>query len=487
MPVSLQLKNQHLLWRAGFGPAAGDITALPTIPTDQLLDSMFKASARKPEYLDVASNVLDGLGKGIDEIVKMQQDPEKNKEQRKKMQKANREGIRSLNLGWMREMTDSNEQMREKMSLFWHGHFACRVINVYYQQLLLDAVRQNALGNFGDLLRAVSRSAAMINFLNNQQNRKKHPNENFAREVMELFTLGRGNYTENDVKEAARAFTGWGANIKGEFQFRPFQHDDDSKTILGKTGRFDGDDMIDILLEQKQTARFITTKIWRYFVNEQKVDTEKVNWLADRFYDSHYDISKLMRDIFSASWFYDAANIGSKIKSPVELVIGMQRIMPMTLQNEDILLYIQRALGQFLFYPPNVAGWPGGRQWIDSSTLILRLRMPRLIFDAEEFAVTPKDDDDVSGGMMDDKEMKKLKKISGGRIIRADIKWDEVEQAFAQTDKAKLTDALISTLLQTPAVSFAKNIMNEPLQEDKGKIIRETYINLMSTPEYQLC
>lgn len=486
MPISLQLKNQHLLWRAGFGPAAGDITALPSIPTDQLLDSMFKASAPKPGYLDIASNVLDGLGKGIDDVVKMAQDPEKNKEQRKKMQQANREGIRNLNLAWLREMTNSNEQLREKMSLFWHGHFACRVINVYYQQLLLDEIRQHALGNFGDLLRAVSRSAAMINFLNNQQNRKKHPNENFAREVMELFTLGRGNYTENDVKEAARAFTGWGANIKGEFQFRPFQHDDDPKTILGKTGRFDGDDMIDILLEQKQTARFITTKIWRYFVNEQKVDTEKVNWLADRFYTSGYDISKLMRDIFSASWFYDAAHIGSKIKSPVELVVGMQRIMPMTLQNEDILLYVQRALGQILFYPPNVAGWPGGRQWIDSSTLILRLRMPRLIFDAEEFAVTPKTDDDVAGGM-ENMEMKKLKKISGGRIIRADIKWDEVEKAFVQTGKAKLTDTLISTLLQTPSVSFAKNIMNEPLQEDKGKIIRETYINLMSTPEYQLC
>lgn len=487
MPVSLQLKNQHLLWRAGFGPAAGDVTALPAIPTNQLLDNMFTASARKPEYLDIVSNAIQGLGKGIGDVIKMAEDPEKNKEQRKKIQQANREGIRNLNIAWLAEMTDSNQQLREKMSLFWHGHFACRVINVYYQQLLLDEIRKNALGNFGDLLRAVSRSAAMINFLNNQQNRKKHPNENFAREVMELFTLGRGNYTETDIKEAARAFTGWGADIKGEFQFRPFQHDDDSKTILGKTGRFDGDDVIDILLEQKQTARFITTKIWRYFVNEQKVDTEKVNWLADRFYESHYDISKLMRDIFSASWFYDTVNIGSKIKSPVELIVGMQRMMPMTLQNNDVLLYVQRALGQILFYPPNVAGWPGGRQWIDSSTLILRLRIPRLIFDAEEFAVKPKDDDDVSGGMEDKNEMKKLKKIAGGRVIRADIRWSEVEKAFGQTDKAKLTDALINTLLQTPTISFSKSIINEPLQEDKGKIIRETYINLMSTPEYQLC
>ena len=122
-----------------------------------------------------------------------------------------REGVRNLNLAWMNEMVNSDAQLREKMSFFWHGHFACRNLNVFYQQGLLDVIRNNALGNFRDLLTEVSKTAAMLNFLNNQQNRKDHPNENFAREVMELFTLGRGNYTENDVKEAARAFTGWGA------------------------------------------------------------------------------------------------------------------------------------------------------------------------------------------------------------------------------------------------------------------------------------
>ena len=130
----------------------------------------------------------------------------------------------------------------------------------FFQQQLLNIIRENALGNFGELLREVSKSPAMLSFLNNQQNKKQHPNENFAREVMELFTMGRGNYTENDVKEGARAFTGWGFNLQGEFVNRPFQHDNGKKTFLGKTGNFDGDDIIDILLEQKQTAKFITQK-----------------------------------------------------------------------------------------------------------------------------------------------------------------------------------------------------------------------------------
>src|SRR5204863_9435969 len=143
------------------------------------------------------------------------------------------------------------------MAFFWHGHFACRNLNVFYQQGLLDIIRRNALGSFRDMLHEVSKSAAMLNFLNNQQNKKDHPNENFAREVMELFTLGRGNYTENDIKEAARAFTGWGATIGGEFAFRKFQHDDGQKNVLGKTGRFDGDDVLSILLEHRQTASFI--------------------------------------------------------------------------------------------------------------------------------------------------------------------------------------------------------------------------------------
>src|SRR5437773_9921766 len=191
----------------------------------------------------------------------------------------------------------------------------------------------------------------MLNFLNNNQNRKDHPNENFAREVMELFTLGRGNYTEDDIKQAARAFTGWGANIKGEFIFRKFQHDDGSKTVLGKTENVDGDEVLEILLQQKQTAKYISQKIYKFFVNDNP-DPEKVNWLANRFYENDYDISKLLEDIFTSDWFYDEKNIGCKIKSPIELIVGIQIMLPMKIENEEALLMTQRVLAQIICYPP---------------------------------------------------------------------------------------------------------------------------------------
>src|SRR6185295_1294303 len=343
------------------------------------------ASERKPEYINVADNVLQGLYMGAEEIGR-QQKKELTTDERKMIQQKNRDGIRNLNIYWMHEMVNSAAQLREKMAFFWHGHFACRNLNIFFQQGLMDVIRRNALGNFGTLLKEISKSAAMLNFLNNQQNRKDHPNENFAREVMELFTLGRGNYTEHDIKEAARAFTGWGSNLQGEFVFRKFQHDFGNKTVLGRTGDFDGEEVLDILLKEKQTARYISQKIYRFFVNEQ-VDNAKVEWMADRFYKTDYDISKLLEDIFTTDWFYEEKNVGAKIKSPVELLVGIQRMLPMTLENEEALLVLQRVLGQVLFYPPNVAGWPGGKSWIDSSSLMMRMRIPQLINDEDEMNV----------------------------------------------------------------------------------------------------
>ncbi len=239
MAVSNQLRNQHLLWRAGFGPMAEDFSEISSASSSSYVKALFKASAKAPEYIDVADSALKGLVMGIDEVGN-QQKRQLSDEQKKQLREQSRENIKSLNITWLNEMINSNQQLREKMSLFWHGHFASRNLNILYQQQLLDIIRKNALGNFGDLLTAVSKSAAMINFLNNNQNKKDHPNENFAREVMELFTMGRGNYTENDIKEAARAFTGWGATLAGDFAFRPFQHDKGSKTVLGKTGNFTG-------------------------------------------------------------------------------------------------------------------------------------------------------------------------------------------------------------------------------------------------------
>ena len=484
MPVSNQLKNQHLLWRAGFGPTAENAAALDILPQKKTWELLLNTSSKKPEKINVATNLLEGLEKGLDDMAQ----PEKlTKDQKQAMRRQSRDDLKNLNLCWLDEMINSQAQFREKMSLFWHGHFACRVINIYYQQQLLDIVRTDAFGKFSDLLRGVSKSPAMLQFLNNQQNKKKHPNENFAREVMELFTMGRGNYTENDVKEAARAFTGWGFNLQGEFMFRPFQHDTGSKTFLGKTGNFDGDDIIDILLEQKQTAIFISKKMYRFFVNE-KVDNEKVMWLANRFYESGYDIEKLMNDIFTSDWFYKEKNIGTKIKSPIELIAGIRRLLPLQLQNDNAQLLFQRALGQILFYPPNVAGWPGGKSWIDSSTLMLRLRIPQIITANEAINIRPKADDDVMmGQMMENKMMDKVNSSFADKGTTATVDWAAVATIFKSTSRENLLLKISDTILQTKSrvstVLVAKYLNNE----SRENYIKSAIVNLMSTPEYQLC
>lgn len=494
MTISNRLKNQHLLYRAAFGPMAENAASLDNVSQKELWQLLVKTSAAKPEYIDVASNAVKGIIMGLGDAVKLDA---LTKEQKQEIRKQSREDLKSLNLRWLDEMINSEAQLREKMAFFWHGHFACRDINIFFQQLMLHEIRSNALGNFGDLLKAVSKSASMLGFLNNQQNRKKHPNENFAREVMELFTLGRGNYTENDIKEAARAFTGWGFNLRGEFVFRKNQHDSDSKTIFGKTGNFDGDDVLDMLLENKQTARYITAKLYRFLVNENAPDETKINWLADRFYQSNYSIQSLLQDIFTSDWFYSEKNIGSKIKSPVELIAGMRRMLPMELTNPQVQLLFQKVLGQILFYPPNVAGWPGGRSWIDSSSLMFRLRIPQLIKDNESISIKAKTDDDQQMGMMEGGEpMKKQeRRVFGGKQIQgngqriiADIDWPLYMQVYKEIPRENLIDVMATVLLQTPDGAIKKDTLaalaNASSRED---YIKSVSVALMATPEYQLC
>jgi uncharacterized protein (DUF1800 family) len=486
MVITNQLKNQHLLWRAGFGPMAEDLNLLATTSQKTLFQNIVKASSKLPQSISVGDNALMELMMGDNAVKKK----DLSKEEKKDFRKQSQQDIKNLNLAWLNEMVNSDAQLREKIALFWHGHFASRNENIFYQQLLLDIIRQNALGNFGDLLHEVSKSAAMINFLNNNQNKKDHPNENFAREVMELFTMGRGNYTEDDIKEAARAFTGWGANLQGEFVFRKFQHDDGQKNVLGKTGYFDGSDVLDILLEQKQTAKFICKKMYRFLVNDN-ADEQKVSWLADRFYKNKYDIKKLVEDIFTSDWFYDPKNIGAIIKSPVELVVGIRRMLPMQIENEESQLLIQRVLGQLLFYPPNVAGWPGGTNWIDSSALMFRLRIPQIIYASAEIQIKPKDDDDQMMGMRemngDAMKIKGFGKIKGGQMINAQINWDAYLQKFEKISRENLTSAITQTVLQTQTGIDEITLKKYVDVASRDSFIKTTTIQLMSTPEYQLC
>jgi len=467
--------NLHLLWRAGFGPAVEQLNELDRYNPRQYWSALVKASEKPPTPIEVANNAIDGLVMGVQtfaELSKRELDPD----QRKELQQRNRNGIRDLNSIWMSKMVNSSAQLREKMAFFWHGHFACRNLNVLYQQQLLNIIRQHALGNFGTMLKAVSRSAAMLNFLNNQQNRKDHPNENFAREVMELFTIGRGNYSETDVKEAARAFTGWTSNFQGEFLFRRFQHDFGTKNVLGRSGNFEGEEVLNILLEEKKTAVYITTKLYRFLVNEIP-DATHIQWLSDRFYKNGYEIGPLLEDIFTSDWFFESKHIGTRIKSPIELLAGIRRLLPMQIDDATGQLLLQRGLGQVLFYPPNVAGWPGGKTWIDSSSLMLRMRVPRLLLGEDEWNIGGKTDDDVQMGMMQRLQNR----------LEAKVDWMPLLSSFKKVPLEKLPAQLSDLLLQTQRAQTIALLKSYVVAADRDASIRQLTAHILSTPEYQLC
>lgn len=460
MSAESVIRNKHLLWRAGFGAGINQFEDLKNKSSKTFLDELLKEETFTYINFDTPDTETE-----MPDYMNDKSPAEK----RKEIQKINCRQNEELNLNFLYKMVTGTEQLREKMAFFWHGHFASRVQNPRFNRQILNIIRKNALGSFRELLFEVSQAPAMLNFLNNQQNKKDHPNENFAREVMELFTMGRGNYTEKDIREAARAFTGWGFDKEGNFQERKKLHDEGIKTFLGKTGNFTGSEVLDIILEQKSTSRFITAKIYRFFVNENE-DKAIINRLADHFYESGYDIKKLMIEIFSSSWFYDQKNIGNRIKSPIELMAGIMRTLPMNIQNPGNLIVYQKLLGQVLLYPPNVAGWPNGKSWIDSSTLMLRLQIPQIWSGLRPLEYSPRTDDDIDMGMKS-RENAMNKAFKNPNIT---IDWERVEKAFNGKNVEEY-------LIQNP-----KSLDMNSVKNFSDNSIKMNVINLMSTPEYQL-
>ncbi|MPS73656.1 MAG: DUF1800 domain-containing protein [Chryseobacterium sp.] len=451
------LKNKHLISRAGFGIHHNDIEKYKNTSPKKLYQELKNI----PDYNVLETDVKAKTPEEYREMLRAKD--------RKPLNLFNKFYNISYRKSWHNQMINTPYQLQEKMALFWHGHFATRIQQAPFNKQIIEIFRKHGLGNFRDLVFEVSKSSAMLIFLNNQQNRKAKPNENFARELMELFTLGRGNlYTEKDIKESARAFTGWSYNGLGQFIDNKKQHDTGEKEFLGKTGNFDGTDIINIILEKPECADFITRKIYQFFVNEIP-DEKIVRSLSQKFYKSNYDIMTLMDEIFLSDWFYSEKNIGAKIKSPVELIVGIRRIMPMDLQNKDTIYNFEKLLGQELLQPPNVAGWPSGMAWIDSSTLLLRMKIPSVMAGYKTLDVEPKSNDDVNMG----KEEKKV--VVNKKQNTITIHWDSINNILDQD--------LFEILLANP---------NEKIQEmitqfnaDKSK--KHLMISIMSTPEYQLC
>ncbi|MBC8110212.1 MAG: DUF1800 domain-containing protein [Verrucomicrobia bacterium] len=472
--IDPQTSRQHLYLRAGFGLSAKQLKVNQSLQTStkDIFDQAKPINLLKV----VDENTLTEQKKDIKEI--LGKTGEERKSMMKDLRKESKEHIRDLNIAWLNQMAGGQASLREKMTLFWHGHFACQNVNAFFVQNQNNNLRTMALGKFSDLLTSVSKDAAMLAFLNNRQNKKNSPNENFAREVMELFTLGRGNYTEQDVKNAARAFTGWNFKPDGSFYFNEKQHDFDEKTFFGKSGKFTGEDVLAMILEKKETAYFLTKKIYKYFVNDQ-AEEKIVASLAEGFFKSDYDIGKLMQQIFMSDWFYEEKNIGRRIKSPVELLAGLQQTFGLKFQNPQHPLFVQKSLGQVLFYPPNVAGWAEGKSWIDSSSLMFRIQLPELIFKAAVITTQTKEDGDVNTEFLS-------KKAGNSLLVTAD--WTAYTQQFDTKNEADLLTEIADYLLQYTLSAKQKTlIMSKADKSSRENLIKSMSIAITTLPEYQLC
>lgn len=285
----------------------------------------------------------------------------------------------SLSAWWLYRMLHTPAPLTEKLTLFWHGHFATSAAKVtdpklmYAQNALL---RREALGSFESLVQGIARDPAMLIYLDSVTNRKTHPNENFAREVMELFVLGLGNYSERDIQELARCFTGWEIQ-RGQFKFNRFQHDYGQKKFLGKSGEFDGDDGLRVILEQPAAPQFICQKLVRFLVSDEvELTDELIQPLAEAFRRGGLNIAPVVETILTSNYFFSDETLGRKIRSPVELAIGLLRALEATSSTQRLVGQLD-GLGQKLFFPPNVKGWDGGTTWINSATLIGRANLVR--------------------------------------------------------------------------------------------------------------
>ena len=453
---------KHLLLRASFGLSPKE---LDFIQGKKAADILPKLMSQKYSVIDSMSAENERLFQRNKKTVTMTKEDKKERGQLRF----------DLQEKWVDAMSEdimTGNPFLERISLFWHGHFACMSRDYEYILQYLEAIRKNALGNVRDLLMAVSKTGAMLRYLDNQQNTKKSPNENFARELLELFTLGEGNYTEKDIQEAARALTGWMSDKHGNFQFEPRRHDDGQKTFMGKSGNFKGEDIIDIILENKQTAKYIAKKVYLYFVNEEPVQRD-IDELADVFFKSKYDIKAMFQHLFSAKWFYEERNVGTKIKSPIDLLVGIGKVIHTDYGPNNNLLYFQRVLGQELFSPPNVAGWPMGLKWINNTTLLYRLKMTSILMQRADYELNL---DEVA-------EDFNFNPNSRNRFKTIATDFSELESSLNRVGPNQIMDYLKSLLLALPN-SF------QGRQKSDGRArfnLTDGFLEITSLPEYQVC
>lgn len=382
---------RHLLNRAGFGGTPQQVQTLVGWGLEKSVDYLL--NYEKVEFEADDSTLFDQnimrppseQERTMAARARRGQDEEtlaRLRARRQEAERDDRQQMRRIQHWWIKRMIETPRPLEEKLTLFWHGHFATsyRTIEDSYHMFVQNRfLRRNAAGSFADLLSGIIRDPAMIAYLDNNDSRKGRPNENLARELMELFSLGVGNYAERDIKEGARALTGY-TYRDDEFVFDKNNHDANPKSILGKSGRMDGDDFVKAILAKNACATFIAGKLYRYFVNDDyaanpaldKPARSVIGALAGTLSGARYEIKPVLRKLLLSEHFYDPGVMGEQIKSPAELVVGAVRGFNAPVRDIGILADAMNLMGQNLFFPPNVAGWAGGRSWVNTSTMFVR-------------------------------------------------------------------------------------------------------------------
>jgi uncharacterized protein (DUF1800 family) len=386
---------------------------------------------------------------------------------------------------WLRRMAETPRPLQEKTTLFWHGHFATSVQKVREPYLMWrqnELFRRMATGNWLSMLIEVAQDPAMLIWLDQAQSRKEHPNENFSREVMELFALGEGHYTEKDITEAARALTGWSYDRATEkFIDRPFQHDSRDKTIFGKTGNFDGEDFLEMVVARQQAAKFITAKLWNFFAGSMPSETLN-NALSSIFRENGNNFKPVLKAMFAAEEFYSAEIVRNQVKSPVQWLVGSVRMLERQMPPAQVCFALTRNLGQDLFAPPNVKGWDGGLSWITTNNLLSRYN--------EAAALVNGDMSGSAGGTF-------VNNPNVNRMVErrlSNMPAGKVDPEKLVTEKQRASkDALISSLekrlLQDKLKPRQEAVLREYLaskEEIDDAVVLKAIRLVMATPEYQL-
>ncbi|MFY9779525.1 MAG: DUF1800 domain-containing protein [Candidatus Baltobacteraceae bacterium] len=460
----------HLLRRAGFGGSPETVARFAAMPLHAAVDALvaFPASNALPEVppdLPDESGLVASIAERVRAAGAQRGDPELVELMRQRRQ-LERHAIQSAQLWWLDRMIQTPAPLQEKMTLFWHGHFTTAAIEkgVTPEEAVAQnrLFRQYALGDVRELTQAVSRDPAMLRYLDNVRNTSAHPNENYARELMELFTLGIGNYTEQDVRESARAWTGLRVQPEsGDVTLVERQHDAGAKTFLGRTGNFDGRDIVEIIFEQPAAARFLATKLLSFFVYSDP-EPELVAELTKTIRRHDFALQPVMSTLLRSNVFYSARAYRALVKSPVEFVVGSYQLFGIEQAPPDVLPALAR-MNQVLFYPPNVKGWPGGAAWLNSQTVLAR----------ENFAGALMASKDVSGG---------ASWLLAGGPGRPEDAARKLAQTILQGDVSNTASAELIGYLGGEGTSALGELSGENFEE---RMRAAAYLT-MATPAYQL-